>query len=496
MRRRHIACFNPLQKPRSYIAIIFIIIFLTVAIRTHAQSAESLSSVKKVFLESFGQEDSASKLRERLIKQLRKSGKLEVVAAPTEADAVIKGTESIWVVGYFSTDYHAASATRQPIIHGFLSVEVEGKGNQPLWSYLVTPRKFRTGTVSQDLADQMAVKLLAALAPANDTPVLPSSGGHPETVNLAGAGATFPSPLYVKWFESFQQTHPNAHISYDAVGSETAIRMIADGKVDFAASDMPLAIAEMPESKASFLHFPTVLGAVVPIYNLVAVSRTLNFTSDVLAEIYLGKIKKWNDPKIRASNRNANLPDSAIVVIHRSDGSGTTFVWTDFLSKVNAQWKAAVGSGATVAWPVGTGAEGNNAVATMVQQTPNSLAYVELVYALRHQLNFGAVQNAAGQFVQADLASVTAAASGAASAMTSDFRVSITNAPGKGAYPISSFTWWLLSGDVGGNAKKPALLELLRWMLTSGQKECSALGYAPLPREIVARELQSLTNLK
>jgi len=223
---------------------------------------------------------------------------------------------------------------------------------------------------------------------------------------------------------------------------------------------------------------------------------SFKFTSDVLAEIYLGKIKKWNDPKIRASNRNANLPDSEIVVIHRSDGSGTTFVWTDFLSKVNAQWKAAVGSGAIVPWPVGTGAEGNNAVATMVQQTPNSLAYVELVYALRHQLNFGAVQNAAGQFVQADLASVTAAASGAASAMTSDFRVSITNAPGKGAYPISSFTWLLIPSKIVDASKRDAVKDFLKWMMTDGQQYCEPLAYAKLPKEVVVKELKAIDKIQ
>jgi len=495
MAHHQTASFNPSWKTLSYFAAILIFI-LVAASSARAQSAESLSSVKKVYLESFGQEESASRLRERLIKQLRKSGKLEVVATPSAADAVIKGTESIWVAGYFSTDFHAASATRQPIIHGFLSVEIDGKDNEPLWSYLVTPSKFRTASISHDLADQLAIKLFAALESAKDTTPSSSSANHPEGVNLTGAGATFPAPLYLKWFELFQQGHPDAHISYDAVGSEAGVRLIADGKVDFAASDVPLSSAEMPESNASFLHFPTVLGAVVPIYNLGAVSHTLNFTPDVLAEIYLGKIKKWNDPKIRESNRDADLPNSEIVVIHRSDGSGTTFVWTDFLSKVNPQWKAAVGSGTTVNWPVGLGAQGNDAVATMVQQTPNSIGYVELVYALRHQLNFGAVQNAAGQFVQADLTSVTAAASRAASTMTSDFRVSITNPPGKGAYPISSFTWWLFPSDMAGNAKKPAFLELLQWMLSSGQKECSALGYAPLPHEIVVRELQSLTAFK
>ncbi|HKN77495.1 MAG TPA: phosphate ABC transporter substrate-binding protein PstS [Candidatus Acidoferrum sp.] len=489
------ASFNSFRNPLPLFAALFILI-LAAASSAGAQSAESLSSVKKVYLESFGQEEAASKLRARLIKQLRKSGKLEVVSAASEADAVIKGSESIWVAGYFSTDFRTASTTRQPIIQGYLSVEMVGKDNEPLWSYLVTPSKFRIGSISQDLADQLAVKVLAALEPAKDIPPLSPVANRPAEVNLTGAGATFPAPLYLKWFESFQRGHPNSRISYKAVGSEAGIRLIADGKVDFAASDVPLSGVEMPESKGSFVHFPTVLGAVVPIYNLGALDRTLNFTPDMLAEIYLGKIKKWSDPKIRASNRNIRLPNSDIVVIHRSDGSGTTFVWTDFLSKVSLQWKTTVGSGATVNWPVGSGAEGNDAVASMVQQTPNSIGYVELVYALRHQLNFGAVQNAAGQFVQADLTSVTAAASRAAGAMTPDFRVSITNPPGKGAYPISTFTWWLFPSDMAVNGKKSAYLELLQWMLTDGQKECSALGYAPLPREIVTRELQSLTTFK
>ena len=478
------------------ISLLILILLALAASGVRAQSAESLSSVKNIYIDSFGQQDSASKLRERLIKQLHKSGKVQVVATPAEADALVKGTENIWVVGYYSTDARSPSATRQPILHGFLSVDVEGKDHQPLWSYLVTPRKFRTGSLAQDLADQLAVKLLAALASAKGSPSASLAANHSIEINLTGAGATFPAPLYQKWFESFQQRHPHAHISYNAAGSEAGIHLIADGQVDFAASDMPLSSATAPESPTSFLHFPTVLGAVVPIYNLGSLNRTLNLTPDVLAEIYLGKITKWNDPKIRASNHGADLPNSGIVVLHRSDGSGTTFVWTDFLSKVSPEWKAAVGFGTTVQWPVGSGGENNDAIASMVQRTPNAIGYVELVYALRHQLNFAAVRNAAGQFVQADLASVTAAASGAAGTMTSDFRVSITNAPGKDAYPISTFTWWLFPSDLQNNPKKPAFLELLQWMLTDGQKECSALGYAPLPREIVNRELQSLAAFK
>jgi phosphate ABC transporter phosphate-binding protein len=495
MANQQTAASHPLQKTLPHFAALLILLWAA-ASTAGGQTATSLSSVKKVYLESFGREGTASKLRERLIKQLRKTGRLQVVSAPSEADAIIKGTESIWVAGHFSSDFRTASTTRQPIIQGFLSVEMEGKDNEPLWSYLVTPSKFRTGSISQDLADQLAVKLLAALQPAKDIPPLTPVADRPVEVNLLGAGATFPAPLYLRWFESFQEYHPNARISYNAVGSEAGIRLIADGKVDFAASDVPLASADLPESKASFLYFPTALGAVVPIYNLGALDGTLKFTPDVLAEIYLGKIKKWNDAKIRASNRNLHLPNSDIVVTDRSDGSGTTYVWTDFLSKISPPWKTTVGSGVTVKWPVGSGAQGNDAVAAMVQQTPNSIGYVELVYALRHQLNYGAVQNAAGQFVQADLTSVTAAASGASGSMTADFRVSITNPPGKGAYPISTFTWWIFPSDKAPNPKKPAFLELLQWMLTDGQKECSALGYAPLPREIVARELQSLSAFK
>jgi phosphate transport system substrate-binding protein len=315
-------------------------------------------------------------------------------------------------------------------------------------------------------------------------------------MTLNGAGATFPAPLYQKWFESFQQRHPNAHINYGAVGSEAGLRLLMDGKVDFAASDVPLSDERMSQSKTTFLHFASVLGAVVPIYNLQGPERNLNFTAETLAGIYLGTIKKWNDPRIRESNRNVPLAESDIVVIHRSDGSGTTFVWTDYLSKVSPEWKATVGAGTVAKWPVGVGAEGNEGVAAMVQQTPNSIGYVELVYALRRQLSFGTMRNAAGQFVEAGLPSVTAAAEGVAGAMTSDFRVSITNAPGRDAYPIATFTWWLFPRELASGDKKSAFLELLQWVLTSGQKQCSALGYAPLPREIANRELQLLDSLK
>lgn len=470
------------------------ILMLGVGSGARAQSAETLSHVKKIYVESLGQDDAASKLRERIINRLRKNRKLEVVTTPKDADAVIKGSVSIWVTGYFSTSARVPANGRQPIAQGFLSVELVGKDNETLWSYLVTPRKFRSGSITQDLADQLVTKLVGALGQNSENlPVSPLTESTAQ-INLNAAGATFPAPLYQKWFESFQEQYPKSHIAYAAVGTEAGIRLLEDGKVDFAASDVSISNERMLQSQKPFLHFATVMGAVVPIHNLKGVDRNLNFTAETLAGIYLGKIKTWNDPKIREWN-HTSLPNNEIVVIHRSDGSGTTFVWTDYLSKVSPEWKATVGAGTTVKWPVGAGADGNEAVAAMVQKTPNSIGYVELVYALRHQLSFGAVRNAAGEFVQADLASVTAAGSSAGE-MTPDFRVSITNAPGKGAYPIATFTWWVLPADLGGAYKRASFLELLQWMLTSGQKQCSALGYAPLPHEIAARELQFLMSLK
>jgi phosphate transport system substrate-binding protein len=461
-----------------------------------AQSAVMLSQVKKVYVESFGTDEAASNLRESLIDRLRKTGSLEVVRSPNEADAIIKGTGSIWVTGYVSTSLRSAANSRQAVSSGFLSVEIVGKGDEPLWSYLVTPRTIRLKPVAQDLADQLASKLAVVLRQKSDGVPPSLANENPVGTTVNGAGATFPAPLYEKWFESFQESNPSVHIKYSAVGSDAGLQLLAEGKVDFAASDVPLIQNGPAGSTSTLLRFATVLGAVVPVYNSKGVNRNLDFTADVLAGIYLGKIKKWNDPRIRASNKNAFLPDSDIAVIHRSDGSGTTFAWTDYLSKANPEWKTAVGASTIIQWPVGAGAEGNDGVASMVQQTPNSIGYVELVYALRHQLNFGAVRNAAGEFVQADIASMSAAASGTDGTTNSEPRLSITNAEAKGAYPIATFTWWLLPKDLGGADKQAALLPILRWMLTTGQKQCSALGYAPLPGALARRELQTLSELK
>lgn len=461
-----------------------------------AQSAEKLSQVKKVYVDSFGQENGAGKLRDRLVEQLRQKGKLEIVDTPNGADAVIKGTGSLWIAGYYSTAPRATSMSRQPVYHGFLSIEVLGKDNEPLWSSLETPGQFTAGDIVKNLADHVVAKLLAALEQKSTAVPVSPAGNAKEEVTISVAGATFPAPLYLKWFESFEQRHPGVHFIYDAVGSEAGLQRWKDGKVDFAASDWPLPDDEISPAGKSNLELATVVGAVVPVYNLKGISQTLELSPEVLAAIYSGKIKKWNDPAVRKSNHRAILPDTEIVVVHRSDGSGTTFVWTDFLSKASPDWHASVGAGARVKWPVGKGAEGNEGVAKLVDATPNSIGYVELVYALRHQLSFGAVGNAAGKFVQADLSTVSAAASSAQAAMGPDFRRSITNAPGKDSYPIASFTWWVLPPDLGSEPKRSVLRELLQWILSSGQKDCSSLGYVPLPRVMTARELQIVNTLK
>jgi len=313
---------------------------------------------------------------------------------------------------------------------------------------------------------------------------------------LHAAGATFPAPVYRKWFDGYQKRNSGVQVAYEALGSEAGIRMLAEGKVDFAGSDMPLSDEKLSQLGRKVTHIATVLGGVVPIYNVGGLQKDLNLTGEVLAGIYLGKIKKWNDAAIRAVNRGAALPDAEIVVVHRSDGSGSTFVWTEYLSKVSPEWKAKVGSDLSVNWPAGVGAQGNEGVADTVQKTTNAIGYVELIYAIQHKLSFGAVRNAAGQFVQASLASVAAAAEDLRFDKNTDFRISLTNAPGKQAYPIASFTWLLVPQETGDAAKRAALLDVLRWVLTSGQRQCSAPGYAPLPTAVAESELRTLDASK
>ncbi len=316
---------------------------------------------------------------------------------------------------------------------------------------------------------------------------------------LNGAGATFPNPIYSKWFSEYKKLHPDVQINYQSIGSGGGIRQVTEGTVDFGASDMPMTDVQLTEAQAKrktkILNIPSVLGAVVPAYNIPGVSGEVKFTPDALAGIFLGKITKWNDKAITSVNPGVSFPDKDIIVVHRSDGSGTTFIWTDYLSKVSADWKSEVGSNTSVKWPIGLGGKGNEGVAGSIRQLQGAIGYVELIYAVQNNIPYGSVRNAAGVFLKASLEGVTAAAASAPK-MPADFRVSITNAPGKDAYPISSFTWLLIPQQSQDGAKGKILADFLNWMVTDGQKMTAALSYAPLPEGVVQKEKEAIKQVK
>src|ERR1700692_3204343 len=311
---------------------------------------------------------------------------------------------------------------------------------------------------------------------------------------LNGAGATFPYPIYSKWFSEYHKLHPEIQINYQSIGSGGGIRQVIAGTVDFGASDGPMTDEMLKEAKTTILHMPTVLGADVPAYNIPGVSAELKFTPDALAGIFLGKITKWNDKAITGANPGVSLPDRDIIVVHRSDGSGTTYIWTDYLSKISPEWQSQAGKGTSVKWPKGLGGKGNEGVAGSVRQLKGAIGYVELIYAGQNNISFGSVKNSSGNFVKASLEGVTAAAASAPK-MPADFRVSITNAPGKDAYPISSFTWLLIPQQSKDAAKGKILADFLNWMATDGQKMTSALSYAPLPDGVVEKEKEAIKQV-
>lgn len=317
-----------------------------------------------------------------------------------------------------------------------------------------------------------------------------------QTVQINGGGATFPYPIYSKWFSEYNKLHSNIQINYQSQGSGFGIQQVTKRTVFFGATDGPMTQDQLLAAPGKILHFPTVLGAVVPVYNIPGISQELKFSGPVLADIFLGKITKWNDAAIRKLNPDVTLPGSDIVVVHRSDGSGTTYIWVDYLAKVSPEWKQRVGVATSVNWPVGLGGKGNEGVAAQVTQVPGSLGYVELIYALQNKISYGSVQNASGKFVKASVAAVTAAAAAAAKQMPADFRVSITNAPGDEVYPISSFTWLLLYENHPDKARAKVMVDFLKWALTDGQKFAADLGYAPLPKEVVDMEMKALTTVK
>jgi phosphate transport system substrate-binding protein len=326
--------------------------------------------------------------------------------------------------------------------------------------------------------------------------LLLASVASAQTVQINGAGATFPYPIYSKWFDEYHKVHPNVEINYQSIGSGGGIRQLSAGTVFFGASDGPMTNDQIAAAGFHILHIPTVLGGVVPVYNIPDVSSELHFTGKVLADIYLGKITKWNDAAIRNLNPGVNLPGAEITVVHRSDGSGTSYIWCDYLSKVSPDYKKTVGVATSVNWPVGVGGKGNEGVAGLVKQTPGSIGYVELIYALQNKISYGAVQNQAGEWVRASVETVSNAAAAAAKNMPKDFRVSITNAPGHDVYPISSFTWLLLQESPRDAARSRIMVDFTRWALSGGQGLAPQLGYAPIPQEVVALEMEALKRVK
>jgi phosphate transport system substrate-binding protein len=336
----------------------------------------------------------------------------------------------------------------------------------------------------------MKIKFLSALA------AVALVAGSASAQQLNGAGATFPNPIYSKWFSEYAASHPGVQINYQAVGSGAGIRQASEGIVDFGATDGPMTDEQMNSAKVKLFHIPTVLGAVVPTYNLPGVTGDLKFSGDVIADIYLGKITNWHDSRIAAMNPGVNLPDHQILPVYRSDGSGTTYIWTDFLSKSSPDFQSRIGKNTSVRWTVGIGQKGNEGVSGMVRNSPYAFGYVELIYALQNKMSFGDVKNPAGKFVKASPATVSAAAAGAAKSMPNDFRVSITNAPGAEAYPVSSFTWLLIPTKSPDARKGEILRDFLKWMLAKGESEAAGLAYAPLPESVAIKVSGAINYLK
>ncbi|MDQ6800630.1 MAG: phosphate ABC transporter substrate-binding protein PstS [Acidobacteriota bacterium] len=349
----------------------------------------------------------------------------------------------------------------------------------------------------------MRIKLFAALVAVvlaacakSEAPSVAGNAPNAKPITINGAGATFPYPIYSKWFSDYNKIHPEILINYQSIGSGGGIKQMTAQTVFFGATDGPMTDEQLKGAPGPVLHFPTVLGAVVPAYNVPNVTAELKFSGPLLADIYLGKVKKWNDAAIGKANPGVTLPNLEITVVHRSEGSGTNYIFCDFLSKVSPEFKQRVGVATSVKWPVGVGAKGNEGVTGMVRQIPGAIGYVELIYAKQNGITYGAVQNAAGEYLRASLESMTAAAASAAASMPADFRVSITNAAGKGAYPISSFTWILLYQNPTDKQRGKVMVDFMKWALTDGQKDASPLGYAPLPKEVIDLETQALQKIQ
>ena len=464
------------------------------AVSAPAWQAKEPAAIRRLYVEPFVTKSGSERLRQDVIAELRKMKSVSLVSGESGADVILGGGGELWVRGYRSLNPRSGRlpSNGTPSYSGFLSVELRDPSGGTLWSYLATPSA-ATEDVYKDLAKQIARHVVQAFdqleAPAPEPPL-----SVPATV-LKAAGATFPYPVYAKWITNYRRNYPGVEITYDALGSEAGVRMLLSGSVDFAASDSPDVIHEFaPAEEGSYLLFPSVIGAVVPIVNLPGLPGEIAFTPEALAGIYLGKIKKWNDPVLRHANPSLRLPALDIVVVHRAEGSGTTYAWTDYLSKTSPEWKARVGSRLDPTWPVGRGANGNDGVAKLVKELGGSIGYVEFTYALQNHLNYARVANRTGEFVRASLESIAAAASHSVQ-IGDNFKVSIVDPPGRGAYPIASFTWFVVPAHIADDTKRNAIASFLKWILGPGQRQAAALGYLALPQDVVAREKEAIARI-
>jgi phosphate ABC transporter phosphate-binding protein len=453
------------------------------------------NQIRRIYVEPFTTREGSEALREDMLAELRKMKSVSLAGDESSADAILGGGGEVWIRGYRSHNPQLGNVPPNgtPIYTGFLSVELRDRNGQTIWSYLATPPA-SSGDVSKDLSTLIVKKLVEALAQGEAlSHTAPPS--QPTTI-LNGAGATFPFPVYEKWFTNYRRENPAVQITYEPIGSAAGVRKLLAGRVDFGASDSPEVIHELsPGSEEKHLFFPSVVGAVVPVVNLPGLSGDIAFTPEALAGIYLGKIRKWNDPILTRANRRLRLPDLDIVVVHRADGSGTSYAWTDFLSKISSEWRAQVGTSLTPKWPVGREANGNDGVSKLVKQQSGSIGYVEFIYALQNHLSYGRVRNRNGEFVAASLESI-AAAVGHSAEISRDFKVSIVDAPGEGAYPISSFTWIVVPVRIADDSKRNALTGFLHWMVGPAQRQAAALGYLPIPKDVAAKEDSAIARIQ
>lgn len=458
------------------------------------QSSVSLNAVHAIAVGSFGGDRDSKQLAGDLAARLRHHAPLHL-AQPAQADATLDGQGSIWVHGYHSLSPRARinDAYAEPAYVGYLSVTLQAKNGDVLWSYFASSKNAGSRSeVGKDLASQVLDALSSAIGNASAMTSASNAASVAKAATLRGGGATFPFPIYQRWFTSFNKAVSAITITYNPLGSSAGVAGLSAGEFDFAGTDVPLSVLK-PARQC--LALPTVAGAVVLVYNVPEFSGVLRLTPEVAADILRGKITKWNDAALQELNSGSGLPNQPIRVIHRHDASGTTFAFTQYMSEVVPQWKESVGVGDRVSWPVGEGVTGNEGVAAAVADRAYAFGYAEFIYAFRRKLGIASIRNAAGKFVQPDLAGISTAAAAMSRAIPPDFNLSLANAPGRDAYPISTLTWIVVPREGIGSEKRTAIKRLLEWILGPGQSQAMSLGYVPLPKALIEEELKAVATL-